>query len=96
MANIVNLRYKGLLLGVILVMTIIIIAIFVIDMRKEGYASKREKVEKIHSWFKSAKNPTYKDYQREVPDSDIVDYTAAKKLYKTSGFTVDRLESQIV
>ena len=64
----------------ILTIVIVILLIFLLkDFFKEGYANKDDKANSIFEWFNNNPNPKYAKYQKEVADSDIVEYSDVKQ-----------------
>ena len=62
----------------------IIIIIFLLayifkDYIRENYVSKDEKADTIYEWFRKNPDPRYVSYKKEVPESDIVEYSDIKK-----------------
>lgn len=58
----------------------------------ENYESRREKAQSIHKWFRSCGSPEYVNYKDSVEDSDIVEYSKAKELYRQGKLTVGNVE----
>lgn len=81
---------QGILLGVLL---ILIYTYFT----KENYVSKREKAETIHGWWNKTSSPSYEKYKSDIKGSDVVEYSAVKKIRKAKGsdFSVDTVETVI-
>lgn len=81
---------QGILLGVLL---ILIYTYFT----RENYTSKREKAETIHGWWNKTSSPSYEKYKSDVKGSDVVEYSAVKKIRKSEGnnFSVDAVETVI-
>lgn len=79
---------QGVLLGVVLVLLYTI-------FKRENYVSKREKAEAIHGWWDKNSSPSYEKYKSDVKGSDVVEYTAVKKLKKSGEVSVDSVEKII-
>lgn len=79
---------QGILLGLLLVL-------LYTWYSKENYVSKREKAETIHGWWNKTSSPTYEKYKSDIKGSDVVEYSAVKKMHKSGGVTVDSVETVI-
>lgn len=80
------------LAALVIVMTLIIICC----MRKEGFATKREKARKIHDWFTNNESHSYAKFRRDLNrESNIVEFEDVKKLFEGKNFTVDAIESVV-
>lgn len=64
---------------VVLVIMVIIVVYYIWSrMSTEDFATKQDKAQAAYEWFKSTDNPTYVEYRKSVPDSDIVEYERAR------------------
>lgn len=80
------------LLALAILMTLIIIYC----IRKEGFATKREKAHKIHQWFKNNESHSYAKFRSDLNrESNIVEYEDVKRLFDSKNFTVDAVESVV-
>lgn len=74
-------------LAFVIFLVILLIIYFHIDeyiimvVWPEHFTSEREKATAIRDWFARNPNAKYVDYSRDLPNSDIVEYTAAKNKY---------------
>lgn len=74
---------------------VILVIIFVVRYRREGFATKREKATSIYNWWKSENSPKYQNYKNEVKNSDIIEYKAVKDLHKGGKLNVGEIEKVI-
>lgn len=66
------------------------------EMFIETFKNKEERVVDIHNWFnKSSDSFTYEKYKKEVSDSDILEYSTAKSLFKSGKLTPEILHENI-
>ena len=78
------------MIELILIIIITILLIFLLkDYFKEKYTSKKEKANVIYEWFTRNPDPRYTRYQRDVSDSDIVEYLDVKQKGKNQKITQD-------
>jgi len=65
---------------IVLYIVIILLLIYLLkDYIKENYINKDEKANTIFEWFNNNPSPKYAKYQKEVIDSDIVEYSTIKQ-----------------
>jgi hypothetical protein len=62
-----------------------------IPICSEYFTDKSERANDIYDWFKSNPKHMYSDYKKEVNDSDIVEYSAAKKLHNKGMLNSDNI-----
>lgn len=62
------------LIAVVVLIIVIAIAKGWFGMGSEDFATKREKAAAMSEWFANTATPTYAEYRKSVPDSDIVEY----------------------
>lgn len=71
----------------IVIIIIVIIVIVALSNRREGFANKREKANKIFEWFKDNPTPKYNNYKSYFGGkSDILEYEDALKLREKNKF----------
>lgn len=86
-------QHKSILIAILIIALAIIL---ILSHSPEAFASKREKAETIWKWFKSTKNPTYKEYREALGDkSNIVEYDDVKRLFRERDLTVSDIEEII-
>jgi len=81
------------MLYIVLIAILIIYLIYWLSL--ERFSSKREKADKIVDWFQNNDNPKYSNYRDSVGKTDIVEYTAAKKLFYSGKLNPENLENKL-
>lgn len=77
--------YYGILIGILLIL------IWKYFIRKENYSSKEEKADTIYKWWKNIDKPEYAKYKIEIQDSDVIEYSGVRELYKNNNLTKDNI-----
>jgi len=82
----------------ILMIIVIVVLVYyiVVNMMIEGYKNKEEKVKTIYEWFDKNDTPSYKKYQKEIKNSDIVEYQSIKKESRKGELTINKVEKLLI
>ncbi len=64
--------------ALLVVLVAIVVYYLWTHMSTEDFATKQDKAKAAYEWFKSTDKPTYVEYRKSVPDSDIVEYERAR------------------
>lgn len=63
----------------------------------EYFVNKDDRAKDITQWFhnRTPSEVEYADYQQDVDHSDVLEYSAAKSLYKDKQLTAENLRQQM-
>ncbi len=76
----------------LLVIAVVMIYYYAVQ---ESFTSQR-RAESISSWFSNRIAPSYTAYKRDLPDSNVVEYESALKLYQAGNGTTDNIKQMIL
>ena len=86
--------------SIILIVLVLLIIYYVFNFTNlfvEKYSSKSEKANVIYNWFTANPHPRYEKYKSDVKDSDIIEYTDAKKeqIMNRNNFSPDNIKNKL-
>jgi hypothetical protein len=71
---------------------LIILLIYLFNRKRETFASKEEKANKIYNWFTTTRTPTYIKYRKAMDrKSNIVEYDEIMKLAYQNNLDVNSI-----
>jgi hypothetical protein len=86
--------YKKITVIVALILVLCVLWKVGAYIASEGFSDNHEKAGEIVGWFNkngSGADATYTEFRDHVVDTDVVEYTEAKKLHTTGGLTVENM-----
>lgn len=81
----------------VIIILIVLLLVVHLQLRREQFATRREKAMSIYEWFKQTPVPTYTKYKSAMGEhSDVVEYeNVLGMMNKTPNFTVESVETHM-